>query len=139
MSDRHDGFLIDDFLRTDRPVANPAGSDREEILTHLRSEVLRLRAAERKWLEGQDTLAQALARHAAENEHLKKQVQSLQDHSNVQLMEIRRLKALLAGGEKLAEDRSRNYDQDPMHHGNREPAYAALAPRKKLLRHPGQL
>jgi phage host-nuclease inhibitor protein Gam len=71
-------FLKDDFIDTSEAA--------------LRQEVFRLRTAEKKWLEGQDTLAQALARYAAENEHLKKQVQSLQDYANTQLQAIRDLK-----------------------------------------------
>lgn len=71
-------FLKDDFIDTSEAA--------------LRQEVFRLRTAERKWLEGQDTLAQALARYVAENEHLKKRVQSLQDYSNAQLQTIRDLK-----------------------------------------------
>lgn len=88
-------FLKDDFVNPVQPIKTPARTQ-DEVMREMRHELLRLRTAEKKWLEGQDTLAQALARYAAENEHLKKQVQSLQDHSDVQLMEIRRLKGELA-------------------------------------------
>jgi regulator of replication initiation timing len=110
-------FLVDDFLRGG-----------EAAPPNLRHELFRLRTLERRWADEQVHLARTIARLSGENDHLKRQVQSLQDHSNVQLMEIRRLKDELSDAyraqkalQDVAAKQSRQLQQHALEYGNLQP------------------